>query len=616
MRRLFGWICIFIMVPIFLLCGFIAGKESQAVKGLGTVLDEKIPIDSVQLVENSYIFDHEGRLISEIVTDQQNRTYLSYEDIPDVVKTVYIESEDKRFFEHIGFDAAGMLRAVLINSQSQSVEQGGSTITQQLARNVYLSHEQSYNRKLSELLYSYQLEKNFTKEQILEAYLNAIYFGNGTYGIGSASSYYFNKQIQELSLAELVFISAIPNNPTMYDPVKNFHATKERQERLLQILYEHGSISSDELQDAMKDSINLSIKTRTDTNADYVTYVHHELKQLIAEKEGFAQQAESSKNNDTLEKQLNEKVNQVLSKGVIIHTALETERQNTLVRAIEQYIPSNNIQGSAAVINHKTHKIVALSGGKNYEKYSFNRAYQAYRQPGSAIKPLLDYAPYIDITGATATSKVDAGEFCKDDWCPENYSGKNYGKVTLETALKYSYNTAAVRMLDQIGIEKGFSYLDPFQFANISNSDHQLPAAIGGVSIGVSPLELTNAYTTFGNKGFFYQNHAITKVTDLNGQTLYEWKEEPTRVWKESTNTQMLSLLSAVVKSGTGQKAYFPSDYIGGKTGTSNNYYDLWFAGLTETYTGAVWVGKDQPANIERMYTQSPQQLIWKEMMK
>ena len=228
----------------------------------------------------------------------------------------------------------------------------------------------------------------------------------------------------------------------------------------------------------------------------------------------------------------------------------------------------------------------------------------------------MDYAPYIDITGATATSRIDAGEFCKDDWCPENYSGKNYGNVTLETALKYSYNTAAVRLLDQIGIEQGFSYLDPFQFANISNSDHQLPAAIGGVSIGVSPLELTNAYTTFGNKGVFYQNHAITKVTDLNGQTLYEWKEEPTRVWKESTNTQMLSLLSAVVKSGTGQKAYFPSDYIGGKTGTSNNYYDLWFAGLTETYTGAVWVGKDQPANIERMYTQSPQQLIWKEMMK
>lgn len=616
MRNLFGWMSIIIMVPLFLLCGIVAGKESQAVKGLGTVLDEKIPIDSVQLVENSYIFDHDGRLISEVISNQQNRTYLTYENIPDIVKTLYIESEDKRFFEHIGFDPAGMLRAVLVNAHSQSVEQGGSTITQQLARNVYLSHEQSYNRKLSELLYSYQLEKNFTKEQILEAYLNAIYFGNGTYGIGTASTYYFNKQIQELSLAELVFISAIPNNPTMYDPVKNFNATKERQERLLQLLFETGAISDEELQEAIEGSINLSIKPRTDTNADYVSYVHYELKQLIAENEGFAQQEETAKNEETLEKLLNERVDQILSKGVIIHTALESERQDTLVRALKQYIPSNDIQGSAVVINHKTHQIVALSGGKDYEKYSFNRAFHAYRQPGSAIKPLLDYAPYIDVTGATAASKIDASQFCANDWCPENYSGRNYGMVTLETALKYSYNTAAVRMLDQIGIEKGFSYLEPFQFKNISEIDHKLPAAIGGVSIGVSPLELTNAYTTFGNDGLYYQNHAIIKVTDLNGQTLYEWKEEPTRVWKESTNSQMRSLLSAVVKSGTGQRAYVASNYIGGKTGTSNNYYDLWFAGLTDTYTGAVWVGKDQPGNIESMYTKAPQQLIWKEMME
>ncbi len=616
MRSFFGWICIILMVPIFLLCGIVAGKESQAVKGLGTVLDEKIPIDTVQLVENSYIFDHEGRLISEVISDQQNRIYLPFDDIPDIVKTLYIESEDKRFYEHIGFDAAGMFRAVLINAQSQSVEQGGSTITQQLARNVYLSHEKSYNRKLSELLYSYQLEKNFSKEQILEAYLNAIYFGNGTYGIGTASTYYFNKQIQELSLAELVFISAIPNNPTMYDPVKNFTTTKDRQERLLQLLYENGTISSDELHDALNDPITLSIKSRIDTNADYVTYVHHELKRLIAEKEGIAKQLETTKDKEALENQLSDRVNQVLSNGVIIHTALESERQNKLIRAIEQYIPSSEIQGSAAVINHKTHQIVALSGGKDYEKYAFNRAFQAYRQPGSAIKPLLDYAPYIDLTGATTYSRINAGEFCKKDWCPENYSGRNYGMVTLETALKHSYNTAAVRMLDQIGIEKGFSYLEPFQFENISEKDHQLPAAIGGMHIGVSPLELTNAYTTFGNNGLYYQNYAITKVTDLNGQTLYEWSNEPTRVWKESTNTQMLSLLSSVVKSGTGQKANFSSDYIGGKTGTSNNYYDLWFAGLTDTYTGAVWVGKDQPANIESMYTRAPQQLIWKEMMK
>ncbi len=616
MRSLFGWFCVIMMIPIFLLCGIIAGKESRAIKGLGTVLDERIPIKSVELIENSYIFDHEGRLISEVISDQQNRTYLSYEDIPDIVKTLYIESEDKRFFEHIGFDAAGMFRAVIVNTQSKGVEQGGSTITQQLARNVYLTHERSYNRKLSELLYSYQLEKNFTKKQILEGYLNAIYFSNGIYGIGTASTYYFNKQIQELHLAELVFISAIPNNPTMYNPLKNFKATKERQERLLQLLFELGSITNDERNAAIRYPIKLSIKNRTDLYADYVTYVHHELKQLISENEGFTQQLKTAENKENIEKQLTETVNNTLRKGVIIHTALESERQNRLTRSLTEYIPLNDVQSAAAVINHKTHKIVAISGGKDYEKYSFNRAFQAFRQPGSAIKPLLDYAPYIDLTGATAKSKINAGEFCKSEYCPQNYSGQNYGMVTLETALKYSYNTAAVRMLDEIGIEKGFSYLEPFQFEKVSQNDHKLPAAIGGVSVGLSPLELTSAYTTFGNDGMYYENHAIVKVTDLSGKILYEWQEEPVQVWKKSTNTQMLSLLSTVVKSGTGQRAYFKDDYIGGKTGTSNDYHDIWFAGLTDTYTGAVWVGKDQPGNIESIYDKGPQLYIWKEMMK
>jgi penicillin-binding protein 1A len=604
------------MFPIFLFSGIVAGKESKAVKGLGTVLDEKIPIESVELAQNSYIFDRDGRLISEITSQQQNRTYTRYSDIPEVVKTLYIASEDQRFFDHIGFDAAGMLRAVFINAKTQSVEQGGSTITQQLARNVYLSHEQSYNRKLSELLYSYQLEKNFTKEQIFEAYLNAIYFGNGTYGIGTAATYYFSRQIQELDLAELVFISAIPNNPMMYDPIKNFTATKDRQERLLNLLYENGSITKSEMEEAIQHPISLSVKDRIDTQAAYVTYVHQEVKQLISQSEGYAQKMAEGQNNEAIDKQLSERVSEVVSQGIIIHTALESSLQKRLVNAIDKHLPSNQIQGSAAVIDHQTHTIVALSGGKDYEKFAFNRAFQAFRQPGSSIKPILDYAPYIDITGSTAKSKIHAGAFCKNNYCPENYSGKNYGMVTLDTALKYSYNTAAVRMLDKIGIKKGFSYLKPFRFSSISKDDYSLPAAIGGFEYGVSPLELTSAYTTFGNNGLYYENHAIIKITDLNGKTLYEWKEEPVRVWKESTNNQMRSLLASVVKSGTGQKAAVSNEYVGGKTGTSNNYKDLWFVGLTNKYTAGVWVGKDKQGDVSNIYNQGPQMLIWKDIMK
>ncbi|WP_226669490.1 transglycosylase domain-containing protein [Metabacillus litoralis] len=615
MRSLFGWFCVLFMVPVFLLCGLAAGKESEAIKGLGTVLDEKIPIDSLNLPQNSFIFDRDGRLISEVTSQQQNRVFTKYENIPDTVKNIYILSEDQRFFNHIGFDAEGMLRAVMINAKSQSVEQGGSTITQQLARNVFLSHEQSYNRKLSELLYSYQLEKNFTKEQILESYLNAIYFANGTYGIGTASTYYFNKQIQELNTAQLVFISAIPNNPTMYDPIKNFTATKERQERLLKLLHNNGYLSKDELERSIQFPIELSLKERIDTQADYVTYVHHELKQMIIEKEGFAQKLATGENQEVIEKQIEDKINQIVSSGLIIHTALDTNLQQKLTQSISKNLPYDQVQGAAAVIDHQSHHIVALFGGKNYEKFAFNRAYQAYRQPGSAIKPILDYAPYIDITGATTSSKIDAREFCKDGYCPKNYNERNYGMVTLETALKYSYNTAAVRMLDKIGIEKGFSYLTPFKFDKISKSDYKLASAIGGFEYGVSPLELTSAYTTFGNDGLYYENHAITKVTDLNGKTIYQWQEEPVRAWKESTNKEMKELLSSVVKSGTGQKAAISKSYVGGKTGTTNDYKDLWFVGLTDRYTAAVWVGRDSGGNVSHIYSSNPQVLIWREIM-
>lgn len=616
LRSIFGWICIIIMVPIFIFSGFVAGKESKAVKGLGTVLDEQIPIESVELAENSYIFDHEGELISEITSEQQSRVYMNYNDIPDIVKTLYITSEDQRFFEHIGFDAASMMRAVFINAQNQSVEQGGSTITQQLARNVYLSFEQTYNRKLSELLYSYQLEKNFTKEQILEGYLNAIYFGNGTYGIGTAATHYFNRQLQELNLAELVFISAIPNNPTMYDPIKNFTKTKERQERLLEMLYKNSMISQQELENSIEFPIKLTIREPVDNYADYVTFVHKELKQLLSDKEGYATRLANGEDAKTIDKQLTERVKKVISQGIIIHTALETNKQDRLNQAMKTHLPASDVQGAAAVIDHQTHSIVALSGGKDYEKFSFNRAYQAYRQPGSAIKPLLDYAPYIDIKGVTAKSKIDAGAYCKPDYCPKNYTKENYGTVSLDTALKYSYNTAAVRMLDEIGIDKGLSYLQPFGFSSLSKSDTGLAVAIGGFEVGVSPLEITNAYTTFGNNGLYYDNHSITKVTDKSGKTLYEWKDEPVRVWKETTNEQMRSLLASVVKGGTGQKASVSSEYIGGKTGTTNDYRDLWFVGLTDRYTAGVWVGKDRNGNVRNSYDKGPQMLIWKDVMK
>ena len=263
------------------------------------------------------------------------------------------------------------------------------------------------------------------------------------------------------------------------------------------------------------------------------------------------------------------------------------------------------------VIQHHTHELVSLIGGKNYKKNSFNRAYQSYRQPGSAIKPLLVYAPYIEETGASITSQVSGANYCKNGYCPENYGGASYGMVSLKRAFARSYNTPAIRLLEATGIKTSFNYLQTFQFKKVIKQDQQLAAAIGGFTYGMSPLELTRAFTSF-NDGSYQPARAITKITDRQGKTLYKWKDKSKQVWSESTVTKMRQLLHEVTVSGTAKGAYFPTGYIGGKTGTTNDYKDLWFVGLTDDYTTGVWMGKDTPASIEYLSKGSPQVKIWR----
>lgn len=618
MRSIIGWISLIIMVPVLIYLFLISGEEVKNVKAVSTVLNEKLPLKEFPLTQNSFIVDQNGALVSEIITNQENRTYVPFDKIPEAVKTIFIVSEDQKFYEHIGFDPAGMARAVLINAKSQSIEQGGSTITQQLARNVFLSHEKTYNRKLSELLYSYHIERTFSKEEILEGYLNAVYFHNGVYGVQMASNYYFSKPIDKLTLAQIAFISAIPNNPALYDPIKHFNHTKKRQLLLLKNLLDGKYITGEQYNSASAEKIRLNLQHRTDRYPDYVTYVHDELKRLIAENEGFTKRAADAGKEEKaeIEEELNNRVHEVVKKGVIIHTALDPTMQANVADAFKNNLSDSSVQGASVVIDHHAHQIKALFGGKDYQKFNFNRAYQAYRQPGSAIKPLLDYVPYIDVKNASASSMISAKPFCKKDYCPKNYDEKTYGNMTLETAFKKSYNTPAVRMLDEVGIEKGYSYLTPFGFQAVTETDYVLPSAIGGFTNGFSPLELTQAYSAFANDGVFHKSHAIVQITDLQGNSLYHWNEEPLRVWKSTTNKEMRKLLSAATSSGTGTKAKHSALYLGGKTGTTNDYKDLWFVGLTDRYTAGVWIGKDKSGSIEKLSKSAPQQLIWRDITK
>lgn len=617
-RAIIGWLLLVALIPLFVLTFYLSKEEAASVKPVNEVLDQKIKLEKVDFSQNSYMYDRDGSLISEIVSNDENRVFVKYDKIPDSVKELFLRSEDRNFYDHKGIDFMGVIRALAANVKNHGISQGASTITQQLSRNLYLSHERSFSRKFTELLYSYELERKFTKEEILESYLNTIYFSNGVYGVGSAANYYFDKPLSSLTLAQMAFISAIPNNPTLYDPLKQFKHTKKRQERLLGILEKDGVITKKQYKKAVKEKISLSLSEKKNLYPDYVTYANEEFTDLVSDQEGFTKRLKKAKTagaKKAIQKELSEKVSALLQDGVKIYTALDPSLQQRAVYQLNAQLPYQGVEGGSAVINHQTHQIVALAGGKNYKKFDFNYAYQAQRQPGSAIKPLLDYGPYIDQTGATASSKISAGKFCSSGYCPQNYSHKTYGTVTLETAFKNSYNTPAIRMLDTVGVKKGFSYLEKFSFEHIVADDYRLPSALGGFTKGFSPLEITDAYTVFGNQGAYTRNHSITKVTDLNGKTLYKWKESPKQIYSQRTNETMRKLLASVVKSGTGKKANFNSPYIGGKTGTSNDYKDIWFVGLTDQYTMGVWVGRDR-GTVESIYSSSPHLRIWKQTMQ
>ncbi|TKH13501.1 penicillin-binding protein [Peribacillus simplex] len=614
MRTYLGYITIFLLIPVFILFIFLSYQEWSLAQSPYHVLDERIPIESIELAQNSYMKAANGKVISEISTGEK-RTYLKLEDIPLFLENLFIVTEDQKFYDHAGVDLSGISRALLINSQNKTIEQGGSTITQQLARNVYLSHDRTYNRKLSELIYAYQIERKKSKPEIMELYLNAIYFSNGAYGIEAASQYFFSKPTGELSKAELAFLAAIPNNPENYNPLKHFDATKKRQERLLKQMVAEGDLEQAEYEKLIKSTIKLDLSTPVDLYPDYVTYVHQELNNLVASSEGLDKSLQSPEVaiRKKAEAELDKKVKKLLNSGVTIHTALDTKLQSQSKTAVQAKIGVNDIEGALVVIQHHTHELVSLIGGKDYKKNSFNRGYQSYRQPGSAIKPLLDYAPYLEETDADINQLVSGASYCSNSYCPKNYSGDSYGMVTLRTAFAQSYNTPAIRIFKKTGVETSFKYLDAFDFKKVSKKDHHTSSAIGGFEYGMSPLELTNAYTSF-NDGNYQPARAIIKVTDQEGKVLYKWKDPSKEIWSKSTVAKMRQLLHETIISGTARKAYFPTEYVGGKTGTTNDVKDMWFVGLTANYTTGVWIGRDNPSTLQSIYSHAPHVLIWKDI--
>lgn len=601
MKQLFGYIVILCSIPLLLLIGNEAWKEIAKAEQHKHLIRKSIELPEVASTLPITLYDANNKIFSEEYTEWSQPLML--EEIPEVSKQLFIYSEDVSFYQHIGFDVSAIARALIANTSEQSVQQGGSTITQQLVRMRYLTTDKTYERKLMELFYAYEIEKSYSKDEIFEMYLNEMYFSNHVYGIGAAATYYFNRPLSKLSISEIAFISAIPNNPSLYDPVLHFKNTKNRQERLLDKLAEHDVISADEAKMYKSEPIQLNVKEKVQQYPSYSTFVLQELNWLIAEQTGYREKID--KTSDKMEKEflqleLKKKTDAILRQGVHVHTALQPNKQRQDETAINRILPNTDLQASATIIDNETREVISIFGGKDYKKHDLHRAFQSPRQPGSAFKPISVFAPYFEETSATQYSIVNGGPYCVGNFCPENYGRIWYNNITLETAFKNSINTSALRLFNAIGVEKAFAYINRFNFESITEKDRTSAASLGGLTYGVTSLEMADAYSSFID-GYYTPVHSIRKVTDLTGDTIFSWPQSREVIWSASTTRTMRNLLNETVTTGTGRGLNSTSSYIGAKTGTTNEFKDYWIAGLTDDFTVAVWIGYDQPRSMEEI---------------
>ncbi len=569
MRITTGYLVLLGLATMLLFSLFSIKDELKTARTLFFWADEQTtrhPLTSYQPITVTY----ENKRVE--LYDGLRRDDLTPRTLPQKVEQAFVAIEDQRFYQHDGYDITGILRAFTKN-QSDSKSQGGSTITQQLARMTYLSNEKTYTRKIKELLIAVSLEQKYSKKELMTAYVNQAYFANNIYGIELAAKSYFNKPARELSWSEISFLTAIPNNPSLYDPLRFPENTKKRQQRIVQALIRDRVLTKDfAISRVSPRSYKPSVPY-----PDYIDATVQAAVRMTAQKKGWS------------EKRAAEYLHQ---QGAVISTYLDSAEQRRAKEALRN-LP-NPIEGAYVGIDGQTHGVTALVGYKSNLTGQFNRAVQSYRQPGSAIKPLLVYGPYLEKTKARLSSTLDGSPVCIDGYCPSNSGNRILGQVTIADAIAYSYNTPAIRAF-AVSFREGLKSIRPFQFSQWTREDDAFTSALGGLQYGISPYELTNAYTVFVNDGLYRPASMIKSITLKNG-TVERPQEKEQRIWSSQTNRELRAGLKNVMTYGTGRKGYDSSArYIGGKTGTTNDNKDMWFVGIKNQHIGGIWLGADRP---------------------
>ena len=552
---------------LFLLCG--------AVKTLG--MDRWVDFDVYRITgcdRTSIIYDGQSDVVTRL-HGVQDRTWVSISELQPSTVYAFISAEDARFFEHEGVDVIRIAGAIVADIKAGSYVQGASTISQQLIKLSHLTSEKTISRKAEEAALAYEMERQYSKEDILEMYLNYVYFGGGYYGIEAAAEGYFGVHASDLTLDQSAMLAGILKSPSGYAPHINYAASINRRNNILRLMQDYGYITDDEKKQA-------AAKRPTilhDKNEEYSGYYTDAVTKSAAALMGIT-------------------VDELIRGGYSIYSAMDSDIQHYCEEMFKngELFPAEDSEAAIVVLEPSTGMVVAMVGGRSYTGgISFNRATDIRRQPGSVIKPVIAYAPAFEYLNYTAADMILDEETTFADYTPSNYGNKYYGWVTVREAVTKSLNVPAVKTLSEVGVEraKDFAKRCGIEF---DDKDDSLTLALGGFTYGVSPLQIAGAYSCFASGGIYNTPTLIKKITDRNGLTVYEYRQDSRRVMSEANAYILTSMLKSVVTEGTGHRLNTLDIPIAGKTGTvglANGNRDAWMAGYTPEYTAVVWQGYD-----------------------
>lgn len=552
---------------LFLLCG--------AVKTLG--MDRWVDFDVYRITDcdrTSIIYDGQSDVVTRL-HGVQDRTWVSISELQPSTVYAFISAEDARFFEHEGVDVIRIAGAIVADIKAGSYVQGASTISQQLIKLSHLTSEKTISRKAEEAALAYEMERQYSKEDILEMYLNYVYFGGGYYGIEAAAEGYFGVHASDLTLDQSAMLAGILKSPSGYAPHINYAASINRRNNILRLMRDYGYITDDEKKQASARRPTILHDKREEYSGYYTDAVTKSAAALM----GIT-------------------VDELIRGGYNIYSAMDSDIQHYCEEMFKngELFPAEDSEAAIVVLEPSTGMVVAMVGGRSYTGgISFNRATDIRRQPGSVIKPVIAYAPAFEYLNYTAADMILDEETTFADYTPSNYGNKYYGWVTVREAVTKSLNVPAVKTLSAVGVyrAKDFAKRCGIEF---DDKDDSLALALGGFTYGVSPLQIAGAYSCFASGGIYNTPTLIKKITDRNGLTVYEYRQDSRRVMSEANAYILTSMLKSVVTEGTGHRLNTLDIPIAGKTGTvglANGNRDAWMAGYTPEYTAVVWQGYD-----------------------